>query len=370
MNSRQVHAIVVCIARTLCLLQLVCTAAGAQSSQPATQASRPAAEREMLERAVACVPSPRQLAWQKLEFTAFVHFGVNTFSDREWGTGTESPELFDPAELDAEQWVRTFAEAGMRGVILTAKHHDGFCLWPTAYSPHSVRTSPWRGGRGDVVRDLADACRRHGLRFGFYLSPADLNAIERGVYGNGSEKRPSSIPTPVDGAPPPRPAFEYTVDDYNRYFLNQLYELLTGYGPVFEVWFDGANPKPGTGQTYDYAAWYDLIRKLAPDAVIAIKGPDVRWVGNEAGESRPDEWSVIPLESPPDENPWRDRTEPDLGSRAKLRGAAALHWYPAEVDVSIRPAGFITRPRTSASSRSSTWCESTTRRSATTACCC
>ncbi|MBL1217428.1 MAG: hypothetical protein D8M59_08020 [Planctomycetes bacterium] len=300
-----------------------------------------APEKAMLERAANCVPSPRQIAWQRQEFAAFVHFGINTFTDREWGTGTEDPALFNPTDFDADQWVRTFKEAGMKQVILTAKHHDGFCLWPSAYNPdHTVKNSPWKNGTGDVVRAVSDACQKHGLNFGFYLSPADLYQIEseNGYYGNGSTAVSSTIPTstsPHDGK-----KFEYTVDDYNRYFLNQLYELLTQYGPVNEVWFDGANPKPGTGQTYNYAAWYDMIRTLAPEAVIAIKGPDVRWVGNEAGKGRESEWSVIPLDGPPQTATWPDMTAADLGSRDKIRDAKYLHWHPAETDVSIRPGWF------------------------------
>ena len=297
---------------------------------------------ELLRRATACTPHARQVAWQRLEFNAFVHFGVNTFADREWGTGAEDPAIFNPTDFDAEQWVRAFKEAGMKLVVITAKHHDGFCLWPSAYTEHSVRSSPWRRGKGDVVRELADACRKHGLKLGVYLSPADLYQIESdgGYYGNGSKAVSSVIPTTVKGATPPQRTFEYVVDDYNRYFLNQLYEVLTQYGPIHEVWFDGANPKPGTGQTYAYQAWYDLIRNLAPDAVIFGRGPDVRWVGNEAGFGRKSEWSVIPLDRPVAAAKWPDRTAEDLGSRDALRGSPYFHWYPAEADTSIRPGWF------------------------------
>ncbi|MBU0640524.1 MAG: sulfatase-like hydrolase/transferase [Planctomycetes bacterium] len=299
-------------------------------------------ERELLLRATACTPHPRQVAWQRLEFSAFAHFGVNTFTDREWGDGQEDPAIFSPTEFDADQWVQAFKAAGIKQLVLTAKHHDGFCLWPSAYTEHSVRSSPWRGGSGDVVGEVAAACRRYGLKLGVYLSPADLYQIEAegGYYGNGSAAVETVVPTPVSGRPQPERTFTYVVDDYNRYFLNQLYELLTSYGPLHEVWFDGANPKPGTGQTYNYQAWYDLIRQLAPDAVIAIKGPDVRWVGNEAGHGRTSEWSVIPLGSPPETATWPDMTAADLGSRAMLRGAPHFHWHPAETDVSIRPGWF------------------------------
>ena len=301
---------------------------------------------ELVHRLAAVRPSPRQLAWQELEFTCFVHFGVNTFTGREWGTGTESPELFQPTAFDAAQWVEVAKSAGMRLVLLTAKHHDGFCLWPSRYTEHDVASSPWREGRGDVVRAVADACRAQGLEFGFYLSPADLHEIERagGRYGNDSASRAVTIPSDPSLQGAGGPQFEFEVDDYNSYFLDQLYELLTEYGPVREVWFDGANPKPGTGQTYAYSAWYELIRKLAPDAVIAIKGPDVRWCGNEAGKTREAEWSVVPIGAPPDDWAWPDMMAADLGSRKRVAEVLAagghLHWYPAETNTSIRHGWF------------------------------
>lgn len=305
------------------------------------QAALPDPElRALLERAVAVRPSARQLAWQQREFIGFIHFGPNTFTDREWGTGKENPSVFQPSDLDCRQWVRVLKDAGMTQVILTAKHHDGFCLWPSRYTGHSVRNSPWRGGEGDVVRDLAEACREAGLKLGLYLSPADLNAIETGIYGK-TEAKPRVIPTPVPGWTPQNThRVEGVWDEYNAYFLNQLFELLTEYGEVSEVWFDGANPKPGTGQRYAYADWYALIRQLQPNAVIFGKGPDVRWCGNEAGDGRESEWSVIPLPVAPEEHHWPDMTAQDLGSLEKLRGAPHLHWYPSEVDVSIRPGWF------------------------------
>jgi len=299
-----------------------------------------------IEQAAEVRPHARQVAWQELEFTGFVHFGPNTFTGREWGKGTEDPAVFAPSDLDCDQWVRTAKEAGMRLVMITAKHHDGFCLWPSAYTDHDVESTPWREGRGDVLAELRVACRRYGLEFGVYLSPADLHEIERvgGRYGNGSPAVRSAIPTPVAGRPAPEPVLEAVVDDYNRYFLDQLWELLTRYGPVREVWFDGANPKPGTGQTYAYDAWYALIRTLAPEAVIAIRGPDVRWCGNEAGRTREAEWSVVPIGGTPESWHWPDMTAADLGSRARVREVLAagghLHWYPAEVDTSIRDGWF------------------------------
>jgi alpha-L-fucosidase len=273
--------------------------------------AQPAPEvRAVMERAAAVVPHPRQVEWQRLEFTMFIHFGVNTFTDREWGTGEEDPKLFNPTELDADQWAQVAVDAGMKAVILVAKHHDGFCLWPSAFTEHSVKNSPWRGGKGDLVREVSLACGKHGLKFGVYLSPADLHEPS---YGQ-SER-------------------------YNLYFENQLRELLTNYGPICEVWFDGATPKD-KGQVYNYAAWYELIRDLQPEATIFGRGPDIRWVGNEAGKTRASEWSVVPLPVPAQEFNWPDMTGKDLGSIAQLWDAKHLHWYPAETDTSIRPGWF------------------------------
>lgn len=302
----------------------------------------------IIRKAAEVTPHARQLAWQRLQLTCFVHFGVNTFTDREWGSGREDPAVFDPTELDAEQWVLAAKSAGMKLMLLTAKHHDGFCLWPTRFTAHSVASSPWKDGDGDVVREVADACQKYGLKFGVYLSPADLYQIESegGYYGNGSEPRPTMIPGPEFEGATGAPVWQGALDDYNRYFMNQLYELLTEYGRIDEVWFDGANPKPGTGQEYDYDAWFTLIRRLAPDAVIAIGGPDVRWCGNEAGHGRENEWSVVPLhgdpESPPRDGWWKGKgpTTAELGSRELLMDADFLHWYPSEVDTSIRPGWF------------------------------
>lgn len=266
------------------------------------------------------VPYPRQLKWQKLEMTAFIHFGVNTFTDREWGTGDESPEVFNPVSLDAEQWVKVLSDAGMKMVIITAKHHDGFCLWPTKTTTHSVASSPWKDGKGDVVRELKDACDRHGMKFGVYLSPWDRNAK---YYGDS-------------------PA-------YNSFYIDQLTELLTWYGRVDEVWFDGANGEGPNGrrQEYDWQAYYDLIRKLQPDAVTAIMGEDVRWVGTETGYGRETEWSVTALapggtagSQAINEALALTPTSGDLGSSTQLSKAGNVFWYPAEVDVSIRPGWF------------------------------
>ncbi|MDR2463194.1 MAG: alpha-L-fucosidase [Verrucomicrobiales bacterium] len=303
----------------------------------------------IIEKAAKVLPRPNQSAWMRMERTFFIHFGPNTFNHVEWGTGRERPADFKPTAFDAEQWVRAAKEAGGRMILPVCKHHDGFCLWPSRYTAHSVAASPWLAGKGDVLRAVTDAARKHGLTVGVYLSPADLYQLRTntgnpdGYYGNGSAKRKSVIPTDPAGfkSNPAAPCvtvsgtFTYEVDDYNRYFLNQLYELLTEYGAIHEVWFDGANPSHGVKQAYDYAAWYDLIRRLQPRAVIFGKGPDGRWIGNESGNGRETEWSVVPLPVTPDDFNWPDMRGQDLGSRAKLKPGSHLWWYPAEADVPI-----------------------------------
>lgn len=290
------------------------------------------------------VPHPRQLMWFEDEFFGFIHYGPNTYSAVEWGSGNEDADLFHPTDLDTDQWVRTLKQAGIRRVIMVVKHHEGYALWQTRYTDHSVASSPWRDGEGDVLRDLAESCEKYGLRLGVYLSPADLYQIEssEGYYGNDSEVTERVIPRPVEGRPfEDDRTFTFRVDDYNEYFLNQLFELLTEYGPIHEVWFDGANPRPGTGQTYAYNAWYDLIRELAPDAVIFGKGPDTRWVGNEGGRSREAEYNVIPLNVHPDDFDWPDMTEENLAGRDKITEETRyFHYYPAETNTSIRNGWF------------------------------
>ena len=275
---------------------------------------------EKVDMAARLVPTPQQMEWQQMELTAFLHFGINTFTDREWGDGSEDPALFNPTELDAEQWVRSLKEAGFRMVILTAKHHDGFCLWPTKTTKHSVASSPWKDGKGDVVKELRDACTKYDMKFGVYLSPWDRNAES---YGDS-----------------PR---------YNQFFIDQLTELLTNYGEVHEVWFDGANAEGPNGkkQIYDWDAFYKTIQTLQPKAVMAIMGDDVRWVGNERGLGRETEWSATVL-APGIYNRADSvntalgigSTSKDLGSREVLAKANELFWYPSEVDVSIRPGWF------------------------------
>lgn len=282
---------------------------------------------EIVAKAANVTPAPRQYAWQKRDFIGFIHFTVNTFTDREWGDGAESPSVFNPTEYDAGQWVRVMKEAGMKAVILTCKHHDGFCLWPSRYTDHSVKSSPWRNGKGDIVRDVSDACRREGLAFGVYISPWDRHEP---TYGD----------SPV----------------YNEHFRNQLRELLTQYGDICEVWFDGACGEGPNGkrQVYDWNSYYSLVRELQPGAVIAIMGPDVRWVGTESGYGRVTEWSVVPVEASDRTSIAagsqqrdvaglfipKDLMDEDLGSREIIAKASTLIWYPAEVNTSIRPGWF------------------------------
>lgn len=309
----------------------------------------------IIEKAAKTLPRPNQMSWMRLEWIFFLHYGPNSFNAVEWGSGREDPLDFNPTAFDAEQWVRAIQEAGGKMIVLVCKHHDGLCLWPSRYTSHSVASSPWMDGKGDVVRAVADAARKHGIKLGVYLSPADLYQLKTnpknpaGYYGDGSRDVPSTIPTdpagfksnPLAGRPPADGfgSYTYEVNDYNRYFLNQLYELLTEYGPVHEVWFDGANPDPSVEETYNYNAWYDLIRKLQPNAVIFGKGPDARWVGTESGYGRTTEWSVIPLPASPDKFRWPDMTDRDLGSRARLRPGSHLWWYPTETNVTILANG-------------------------------
>jgi alpha-L-fucosidase len=260
-------------------------------------------------------PSARQLQWHELEFYGFIHFTVNTFTDKEWGYGDEDPSLFNPTGFDAEQIVRVAKESGMKGLILTAKHHDGFCLWPSKYTEHSVKHSSWKNGRGDVVKEMSDACRRSGLKFGIYLSPWDRNHAD---YG--------------------QPA-------YLTYFRNQLRELLTSYGPIFEVFLDGANGGDGfyggARETrridretyYDWPTTWQLVRQLQPEACLfSDAGPDVRWVGNERGSAGETCWATLNAK---DFAPGRaDQARLNHGDRP------GAQWVPAECDVSIRPGWF------------------------------
>jgi len=255
-------------------------------------------------------PSPAQLAWQRDELAMFLHFGVNTFTDREWGDGNEDPAIFNPTALDARQWARAAAAGGFRAMILTAKHHDGFCLWPTATTRHSVASSPWRGGQGDLVREFVDACRAEGLRPGLYLSPWDRN---HPAYGDT-----------------PR---------YMDVYAAQLTELCTRYGPLAEVWFDGANGEGPNGkrQIYDWPRIWGLVRRLQPDAVMfSDAGPDVRWCGNETGSAGEPNWSTMN----PDAVPFPGADGPGIIAALQHGDPNGTVWRPAEVDVSIRPGWF------------------------------
>jgi alpha-L-fucosidase len=255
-------------------------------------------------------PSPAQLAWQRDELAMFIHFGVNTFTDREWGDGREDPSIFAPVRLDARQWARTARDAGFRTMILTAKHHDGFCLWPTATTKHSVVGSPWRGGSGDVVREFVDACAAEGLRAGLYLSPWDRN---HPTYGDS-------------------PA-------YNDVYAAQLTELLTRYGRISEVWFDGANGEGPNGrkQVYDWPRVFGLVRRLQPGAVIfSDAGPDVRWCGNERGVAGDPNWSAVD----PGVVAYPGQSGPGVEAALQHGDPTGTVWRPAEVDVSIRPGWF------------------------------
>lgn len=297
---------------------------------------------EIVRKAAWVVPTINQYAYKKLEYNCFVHFGPNTFTRNEWGSGMEDPKTFDLQDLDTDQWCRAMKDAGMKLVVFTAKHHDGFVLWQSRYTRHGVMSSPFRDGKGDVLKDLAASCSKYGIKLGVYLSPADLYQIEhpQGLYGNLSEYTERVIPRPVEGRPfANKTTFTFNVDDYNEYFLNQLFELLTEYGPIHEVWFDGAHPKRKGGQKYNYLAWKKLIRTLAPEAVIFGK-EDVRWCGNESGGTRVSEWDVIPFtEDPGQANHFPD-IHGDPGKRESLAGAKYLHYLPAETNTSIREGWF------------------------------
>jgi alpha-L-fucosidase len=279
-----------------------------------------ASEEEKIDMISRLVPTKQQLEWQQMELTAFLHFGINTFTGNEWGDGKDKAEIFNPSQLDCEQWVKALKQAGFKMAILTAKHHDGFCLWPTATTEYSVKNSPWLNGKGDVVKELRNACEKYGIKFGVYLSPWDRNAKS---YGDSPE--------------------------YNKFFIAQLTELLTNYGEVHEVWFDGACAEGANGkkQEYDWQAILKTIRTLQPQAVTAIMGDDVRWVGNEGGLGRETEWSAT-LIAP---GSYIDKKEEnirlglnemskDIGSRQILKKSKQAYWYPSEVDVSIRPGWF------------------------------
>ena len=253
------------------------------------------------------VPNPYQMEWQKMEYYMFIHFGPNTFTDVEWGDGKENPQVFNPTHLDCRQWAAMAKAAGMKGIIITAKHHDGFCLWPSKYSTHTVRESLWKDGKGDVLKELSDACREYGLKFGVYLSPWDQNH-------------------PAYGTP-----------EYNQVFSNTLDEVLSGYGHVFEQWFDGANGEGPDGklQVYDWNLFNETVFRHQPHAIIfSDVGPGCRWMGNEAGVAGETNWSTMNIEG---FAPGREAPSTQILNTGEQDGKA---WVPAETDVSIRPGWF------------------------------
>ena len=266
--------------------------------------------------AVTPVPSDNHLRWHELEQYAFICFNINTYTDKEWGYGDESPSLFIPSGFDAEQWTKTIKDAGLKGLILICKHHDGFCLWPSRYTEHSVKNSPFRDGKGDVVKEVSDACHRHGLFFGVYLSPWDRNHAQ------------------------------YGTSEYITYFRNQLAELLSNYGEITEVWFDGANGGDGyydgarevrridNRTYYDWPNTHALVRKLAPKAVMfSDAGPDIRWCGNERGYAGETNWCTISIDT-------LYPGQPAINQLLNNGSEDGTSWVPAEVDVSIRPGWF------------------------------
>ena len=280
---------------------------------------------QFLKNAANVKPSARQIEWFDTEFYAFVHFTVNTYTDLEWGHGDESPSIFNPVELDCDEWVEAVKSAGMKGLILTAKHHDGFCLWPSKYTEHCVKNSPYKDGKGDIVREAAEACKRGGIKFGVYLSPWDRNSQ---YYG-----------TP----------------EYNDYYSNQLTELLTGYGDLFMIWQDNACGEGPNGkrQVYDFDRFNSLIRQYQPNACIFNDfGPDVRWCGNESGTSRQAEWAVLPSElcfrSEKQTNEaffdgelnYMNNWDQDLGALSNILYSKGLVFTGSEIDMSIRPGWF------------------------------
>ena len=253
------------------------------------------------------VPTAAQVAWQRMEMNMFCHFGPNTFTGLEWGEGTEAEDIFNPTALNCDQWVVVAKKAGFQGIILTAKHHDGFCLWPNPMSTHTVRESAWRNGKGDVLKELSEACSRGGVKFGIYISPWDRNA-----------------PT-------------YGTDAYNKVFLKTLRNAHTNYGPIFEQWFDGANGEGPNGkkQVYDWKKFNAQTKKLQPNAVIfSDVGPGCRWVGNEEGTCGRTCWSRLDVEG---REPGKNAPSQDTLNAGNYNGAC---WIPAETDVSIRPGWF------------------------------
>jgi alpha-L-fucosidase len=253
------------------------------------------------------LPSKQQMQWHDMEFYLFTHFGPNTFTDKEWGEGTEAEDIFNPANLDCRQWCRIAKAAGAKGIIITAKHHDGFCLWPSKYSTHTVRESKWRNGKGDVLKELSRACKEYGLKFGVYISPWDRNH-------------------PKYGTP-----------EYNDVFVNMMKEIFTSYGPIWELWWDGANGEGPNGkkQVYDWDRFKKTVKALSPNTVIfSDVGPHIRWVGNENGIAGETNWNLLDTAG---FTPGAGAPSVDTLNRGNVNGK---NWIPAECDVSIRPGWF------------------------------
>jgi alpha-L-fucosidase len=252
-------------------------------------------------------PTKAQLAWHDMEFYLFTHFGPNTFTDKEWGEGTEPEDIFNPTNLDCRQWCRIAKAAGAKGIIITAKHHDGFCLWPSKYSTHTVRESKWKNGKGDVLKELSKACKEYGLKFGVYISPWDRNHPK---YG-----------TPA----------------YNEVFVNMMKEIFSNYGPIWELWWDGANGEGPNGkrQVYDWARFKKTVKAISPNTVIfSDVGPHIRWVGNEKGIAGETNWNYLDTVG---FTPGAGAPPIDTLNRGNVNGK---NWIPAECDVSIRPGWF------------------------------
>jgi alpha-L-fucosidase len=323
---------------------------------------------EVIDKATEVLPTQRQIAYQQREFEAFLHFGLNTFTGGdgvEVGDGLTPPSAFDPTHLDTAQWVKSLKDAGVTTAVLVTKHHDGFVNWQSRYTDYGVMSAPWQGGHGDVVREFVNAAHAAGMKVGFYLSPADMHQwAATGIYNNGSAWKPATIPTLVRGddrAAAVRdgrlPSFRMNLDDYNRYYTNQLYELLTQYGPLDEVWLDGNNaikakhPQVTITEHYAYGDWYKMIRTLQPNAVIetgprsqppdqSYAGPDVRWVGSNAG-SREEEWNILPMNGDPASQVGVSAVRSKVfATDDQLLLHDYLEWIPAMADTSIRPGWF------------------------------
>lgn len=307
--------------KRLTLAVIISLLSGGLTAQEAVSVILPTnpSREEVVRLAAEVRPSYRQLDYQQREMLGFIHIGINTFTGTEWGTGKEDPSLFNPSRLDADMWVRTFRDAGITGVILVAKHHDGFCVWPSKYTTHTVANSPWRDGKGDLVKEVADACRKYDMKLCLYLSPWDMH-----------EKT-------------------YGTEAYNDYYIHQLEELLTNYGPVYLLWFDGAGTTEdvsGVKMPFDWERIFSKARKLQPDVLLSGNAPDIRWVGNEKGKGRETEWCVQGINNT--ETLFGSLSEynpalPDLGSIDDLMKKKRLVWYPSRGGLPLRKGWFYNK---------------------------